>query len=75
MARQDQVKPPCSKDLIRQLTGGAHGYHTVAAADERGELHLDQTGLVTLDRLLGYPEASGCDPRCPHPGAGVYYLR
>ena len=44
------------KDLIRQLAGGAHGYHTVAAADERGELHLDQTGLVTLDRLLGYPK-------------------
>ena len=28
----------------------------MAAADERGELHLDQTGLVTLDRLLGYPK-------------------
>ena len=44
------------KDLIRQLAGGKHGFHTVAAADERGELNLDPQGLVTLDRLLGYPK-------------------
>ena len=44
------------KDVIRQLTDGSYGYHTVAAADERGELQCGTASLSTLDHLLGYPK-------------------
>ena len=46
------------KDVIRQLTDGSYGYHTVAAADERGELQCGTASLSTLDHLLDIPRTA-----------------
>lgn len=54
--------PPASgkttmlKDLIDQLASPSKGCHTVAVADERGELTLGRRLPITADILLGYPK-------------------